>query len=142
MKNKNGQQIILASFVAILVIALAAGYFFKPTITGLVVLPEDSECDTIEVAAQYLVVGASTCQGGSEAASCTVRLQNKEAVSITAEPVFACSTSGSETLITASERTLAAEETGDFTISYNNAGSDWTCRIANAKTIKLAEVCN
>ena len=145
MKNKNGQQIIFASVVAILVIALAVGYFFKPTITGItgnVVLPEDSGCSTIGVAAQYLVVGSPSCKGGSEAATCTVQLQNKEAVSITAEPVFTCLTSSNEKTVTSSKRTLAPEEVGDFTVSYDNSGNPWTCKIANAQTIKLAEVCN
>lgn len=145
MKNKNGQQIIYVSVAVILVVALILGYFFKPTITGItgnVVLSDGSECQTIEVAAKYLVIGSPSCSGGNESATCAVQLQNKELGSITAEPIFTCSTLNNEQTITATQRALAPEEVGSFTISYNNAGLEWTCRISNAQTIKLAEVCN
>lgn len=145
MKSKKGQQIIYASVAVILVVALAVGYFFRPAITGItgnVVLSGGSGCSTIGVAAQYLIVGSPYCQGGSEAATCTVQLQNKEAISITAQPVFTCSTSSNQKTVTSSKMTLSSEEVGDFTISYDNSGNPWTCRIANAQTIKLAEVCS
>lgn len=143
MKNKKGQQVIFATVVAILVVALAIGYFLRPTMTGNIVLPSGTQCRTIEVAAQYLVVGSSSCSGvGNETATCTVQLQNKEVESITAEPVFTCATSSDEKTIKASKASLAPEEIGTFTVSYDNAGLDWTCKIANAKTIKLAEVCS
>ena len=145
MKNKKGQQVIFASVVAILVVALAVGYFFKPTITGItgnVLLSDGTECKTIEVAAKYMIIGSPSCSGGNESATCTVQLQNKELGSITAEPVFTCSTLGNEQKIKAVQKALAPEEVGAFTVSYDNAGLDWTCRIANARTIKLTELCS
>ena len=128
----------------ILVVAFGLGYYVlnnnTTTGTGKTV---GSNCQTIDVSANFLPVGPYTCKGdGSSSATCTAQLQNKESVSITAKPVFNCATSSTSEKITAGQKTLQADETASFTVDFNNAGLEWDCSLYNAQTIKQSEVCS
>src|SRR3989338_9156696 len=143
MKNNKGQLVIVLIAV-ILVVAFGLGYYVlnnNPTTgTGKTV---GSNCQTIDVSANFLPVGPYTCKGdGSSSATCTVQLQNKESVSITAKPVFNCATSSTSEKITADQKTLQADETTSFTVDFNNVGLEWDCSLYNAQTIKQSEVCS
>lgn len=159
-KNHRGQMIVV--FVLILLILIVGvGYYAinsnSATLTGgttgntisesdsdantEITGNEDSGCRTIDVAASYLVVGPQSCSGENEDATCTIQLQNKESVTILAEPIFNCETSDKNEKITADTQSLSPEEIGSFSVNYNNAGLDWTCTLYNAQTTKQQEVC-
>ena len=140
MKNNIGQVGLWVAIVGVLAVVFVAGYYFmgNSTATGNVVSNGDN-CRQIDVSASYLVVGDSSCEGNSgSSASCTVKLQNKESVPITAQPVFNCNGN----TLSAEKKSLSPEQTGEFMVSFNNGGSAWTCTMSNAKTMKTAEVCD
>ena len=143
MKNNKGQLAIVLMAV-ILVVAFGFGYYVlnnnSTTGTGKTV---GSNCQTIDVSANFLPVGPYVCHGdGSASASCTVELQNKESTSITAQPIFNCATSSTSEKITASKKTLQADETASFTVNFENAGLAWDCTLYNAQTVKQSEICS
>ena len=143
MNNKGQMAVVLA--VIFLVVVIGVGYYALNsgsatgrTTTGNTV----SGCRNIDVAAGYLVVGAQACSGGSEAATCSIQIQNKESVAISATPIFECTTSSGSQKVTASKQSLSVDQIGDFSISFSNSGLDWTCALYNAQTTKTQEVCN
>ena len=142
IQNKKGQLAVVLIAV-VLVVAFGLGYYILnngSTSTGKTV---GSNCQTIDVSANFLPVGPYTCHGdGSSSATCTVQLQNKESVTITAQPIFSCTTSSTSEKITANKQTLQADATGTFSVSFSNAGSAWDCSLYNAQTIKQSEVCS
>ncbi len=149
IKNSGhkGQVSLLVVVLGVLAVAFVASYFFlgNSSTSGKVVLTntQTSTCQTIDVAANYLTVGPYSCIGlGSSSASCTIQLQNKESDSIAAQPVFTCKTASDEQKVTAAKRSLAVDEVGDFTVSFDNQRSDWTCTMTNAGTTKPKQICN
>ena len=142
MKNNKGQLAIVLIAV-ILVVAFGLGYYVlnnNSTATGKTV---GSNCQTIDVSANFLPVGPYTCHGdGSTSATCTVQLQNKETVTITAQPIFNCATSSTSEKITAGKKTLQADATDSFTVDFSNSGLAWDCTLYNAQTIKQSEICS
>lgn len=145
MINNKGQYWIVL-VVILLVVVLGVGYYALNSgssgtgrTTGQVV---GGNCQTIDVAASYLVVGPQKCSGGSEAATCSIQLQNKESVTISAEPKFECTTSSGSTFVTASKQSLTSDAIGTFSVSFNNNGLDWTCALYNAQTTKPSEICS
>lgn len=141
--NKQGQMAVVLA-VIFLVVVIGVGYYAlnSGSTTGRTTGNAVSGCQNIDVAASYLVVGSHICSGGSEAATCTIQLQNSDSVSIAAEPIFECTTSAGSQMVTATEQSLSVDQVGDFSISFDNAGSDWTCSLYNAQTTKTEEVCN
>ena len=142
--NNNGQSLI-ALVVILLVVVLGVGYYAlnsNSSTTGRTTGAVTSGCQIIDVAASYLVVGSQSCNGGTGSATCTIQLQNKESMTISAEPKFECTTSSGSQIVTASKQSLSPDQTGSFTINFNNAGLVWTCTLYNAQTTKSAEVCN
>jgi hypothetical protein len=79
---------------------------------------------------------------GSSSASCAIQLQNKESDVISAQPVFTCKTASDEQKVTAAKKSLAVDEVGDFTVTFDNQGNDWTCTLTNAGTTKPKQICN
>ncbi len=149
IKNSSykGQVGLLVVVLSVLAVAFIASYFFlgNQSSTGKVVLTstQTSTCQTIDVAANYLTVGPYSCSGlGSTSATCTIQLQNKESDTIAAQPVFTCKTASDEQKVTAAKRSLAVDEIGDFTVTFDNQGNDWTCTLTNAGTTKPKQVCN
>lgn len=145
--SHKGQVGLLAVVIIVLGVAFIASYFFlgNKGSTGNVVLSntQTSTCQTIDVAANYVTVGSYSCSGlGSSSASCTIQLQNKESDNIAAQPVFTCTTASDEQKVTSAKKSLAVDEVGDFTISFDNQGNDWTCTMTNAGTTKPKQVCN
>ena len=143
-KSHKGQSWI-ALVVILLIVVLGVGYYALNSTssgTGRTTGNAVSGCQIIDVAASYLVVGPQACSGGSEAATCTIQLQNKESVAISAEPKFECTTSSGSQFVSASKQSLTTDQVGSFAVSFNNAGLDWTCTLYNAQTTKPAEVCN
>ena len=143
MNNKG--QLWIALVVILLVVVLGVGYYALnsgSSGTGRTTGAVTSGCQIIDVAASYLVVGPQACSGTSaESATCTIQLQNKESVTISAEPKFECTTSSGSQFVTASKQSLTADQIGSFAVSFNNAGLAWTCTLYNAQTTKSAEVC-
>ena len=129
--------------VIFLVVVIGVGYYAlnAGSVTGRTTGNAVSGCQNIDVMASYLVVGPQDCSG-SGSASCSVQLKNADSVSISAEPIFECTTSSGSQKVTASKQSLSVGQTGDFSVSFNNNGLDWTCTLYNAQTTKLAEVCN
>ena len=142
MENNKGQLWIFAA-AAILVLAVGIGYYSlteAPKITGKVV--DNSDCQTIDVAANFNTVGLYVCEGtGDSSASCTMQLQNAESDTISAQPIFTCTTSDGSQQVIASKQTLSAGQTGTFSVSFNNNGKDWKCKMSNAQTTKPEYVC-
>ncbi len=141
MNNKGQMAVVLA--VIFLVVVIGVGYYALNTgsATGRTTGNTVSGCQNIDVAASYLVVGPQSCSG-SGSASCSIQLQNKDSVTISAEPIFECTTSSGSQMVTASEQSLSVDQVGDFSVSFNNNGLDWTCTLYNAQTTKTEEVCN